>query len=147
VITKLSPLVYPPTARATRTTGDVILILKIQPNGSVTSATVVSGHPLLSQFALENAQRSQFACNGCGEKAHPYRLVYTFELESPSKDTASVNEQAAKIDPQHPFLRISQSDGHVIVVDEPFFTVDLGPDRRRVRSATCLYLWRCGWSQ
>src|SRR5260370_12592821 len=64
VITKLSPLTYPPLARQTGITGSVELKLEVRKDGSVASAAVVSGHPLLRQIALENAEQSQFACNG-----------------------------------------------------------------------------------
>jgi TonB family protein len=142
VVTNLSPLIYPALARQTGTTGNVVLELRIQPNGSVASATLISGHPLLSAAALENAQHSQFVCNDCGEEMHSYRFVYTFELAS--TDKGSEKDKLTSIDPQHPSLRITQSVGQVVVADAPFSTVDMGPDVRKVRSVKCLYLWKCG---
>jgi TonB family protein len=144
VVTKLSPLIYPPLARQTRITGDVQLKLEVRPNGSVASAAVVSGHPLLSQFALENAQQSQFACENCGEDVHSFRLVYTFELSPPGSE--SELGQANTINPEHPGLRITRSEGHVIVADQPVCLCDPAPDHRKVRSLKCLYLWKCGTS-
>jgi protein TonB len=40
---------YPPLARQAGISGDVELKLEIRKDGSVQSATVVSGHPMLTQ--------------------------------------------------------------------------------------------------
>src|SRR5260370_12487812 len=77
--TKLSEPVYPPLARQTRIVGDVQLMLKVRRDGSVESATVVSGHPLLQLPALESARNSKFECRKCDEAAS-IELVYTFPL-------------------------------------------------------------------
>src|SRR5712692_11252304 len=69
---KLSDPTYPRLAQQARITGDVDLMLTIQRDGSVESAVVVSGHPMLQQAALESAQRSQFECKGCGEAVTSY---------------------------------------------------------------------------
>jgi len=143
IITKLSPLIYPPLARQTRVTGDVELKLEIRPNGSVVSATVISGHPLLRQFALENAQQSQFACSECREEVSSYRLVYTFELGPTSYCTDEPNKSSAS--PEQPYPRLTQSQGHVTLVDQPVGTCDPAGTitYSKVRSAKCLYLWKC----
>ena len=47
VLSKLSSPVYPPLARVARISGDVNLALRIRRDGSIESAEVVSGHPLL----------------------------------------------------------------------------------------------------
>jgi hypothetical protein len=143
VITKLSPLIYPPLARQTRVTGDVELKLEVRPDGSVASAVVVSGHPLLRQFALENAQQSQFACRDCREEVSSYRLLYTFELGPTSYCTDEPNKLSAS--PEQPYPRLTQSQGHVTLVDQPVGTCDLAGTitYSKVRSAKCLYLWKC----
>jgi protein TonB len=58
-------LTYPPLARQANITGDVELKLEIRKDGSIQSASVVSGHPMLTQAALNSAQRSHFECRGC----------------------------------------------------------------------------------
>lgn len=143
VITKLFPLTYPPLARQTRITGNVELRLDVRPDGSVASAVAISGHPLLKQQALENAQHSQFACIDCGEEVRPYRLVYTFELGPASYCTDKVEHSSSN--PEQPYPRISQSQGHVTIVDQPWVTCDpAGPiTYSKVRSIKCLYLWKC----
>ena len=65
VLTKLSPPVYPPLARQARITGDVKIAIGIRQDGSIVSAEVISGHPMLKQAALESAQKSIFECRGC----------------------------------------------------------------------------------
>jgi TonB family protein len=67
VLAKLSRPVYPLLARRTWVSGDVNLLLQIRRDGSVESAVIVGGHPLLQQAALESAQQSQFECRGCAE--------------------------------------------------------------------------------
>jgi hypothetical protein len=143
-ITKLAPLIYPPLARVTRIDGDVELKLEVRPDGTAASATAVHGHPLLVPVALENAEQSQFACEKCGEDVRSFRLIYRFELSPP--DRGSEKGQATTINPEHPGLRITYSEGHVTVSDQPICLCDPGPDHRKVRSLKCLYLWRCGTS-
>ena len=143
VITKLFPLTYPPLARQTRIIGNVELRLDVRPDGSVASAVAISGHPLLVQPALENAQRSQFACIDCAEEVRSYRVVYAFELGPTSYCTDKVEVSGSK--PEQPYPRISQSPGHVTIVDQPVATCDPAGTitYSKVRSIKCLYLWKC----
>src|SRR5208283_4615336 len=60
VVNKLFPPVYPPIARQARIAGDVELILVVRRDGNLDSVSVVSGHRLLKQAAMDSAQRSQF---------------------------------------------------------------------------------------
>jgi len=104
----------------------------------------VSGHPLLKQRALENAQQSQFACKDCGtEDVRSYSLVYTFELGPTSYCTNQADKPSTST--EQPYPRITQSQGHVTIVDQPVGTCDLAGTitYSRVRSAKCLYLWKC----
>lgn len=107
VLTKLSPPVYPPLARQARIMGDVKVQVLIRKDGSVASAEVVSGHPMLKQAALESAQKSEFECKACDDRGTSYSLTFTFGF---------------------------QDDGGCRGVTE----------EQPVRSAKCLYLWRCG---
>ena len=50
--------IYPPVARLANVTGDVELKLSVRRAGSVASASVVSGPPLLQQAALISVQQS-----------------------------------------------------------------------------------------
>jgi TonB family protein len=77
-LTELSPPIFPPLARQARIAGDVQIQMKIRKDGSVASAEVVSGHPMLKQAALESARKSKFLCSGCSEEVNSYVLIYTF---------------------------------------------------------------------
>lgn len=140
IITKLAPRIYPPLARQTRITGDVELKLDIKPDGSVASALVMSGHPLLSPFALEKMQQSQFACNDCRATVRSYRLIFTFGLVPSS---CSDIDDKSNISQEQPYPRITQSQGHVTIVDRPVLLCDPAAATYKVRSAKCLYLWKC----
>jgi hypothetical protein len=50
----------------------------IRKDGSVESAEVLTGHPMLKQAALESAQKSTFDCQACKEAVTPYTVTYTF---------------------------------------------------------------------
>ena len=141
-ITKLSPPIYPPLARQARITGDVVVRLEVRPDGSVVSATVISGHPLLIAAALDNAQHSQFLCNDCGEEVHSYRLVYTFEL-NPSNGCADLDDKS-KPSQEQSYPRVTQSPGRVAIVDRPMIICDPS-GYTKVRSIKCLYLWKCAF--
>ena len=80
---RLSPPVYPAIALTAHVQGDVELLLQVRMDGSVESATVVSGPPLLLRASLSSAQQSQFDCLNCVEELTPYRLVYTYRIDSP----------------------------------------------------------------
>jgi hypothetical protein len=77
VMTKLFPPVYPPLARQARIAADVKVELSIRRDGSVASAVLFSGHPMLAPAAIESAKQSQFECNGCAGETK-YVLTYTF---------------------------------------------------------------------
>jgi TonB family protein len=80
VLVNLSPVVYPPLARQARIQGDVKVQLQVRADGSVASAEVISGHPMLKQAALESAQKSQFECHGCADETTSHVLTYTFGI-------------------------------------------------------------------
>jgi TonB family protein len=54
------PLRYPPLARQTRTAGDVRVRVVVNDVGEISEATVVSGHPLLAQAALDTVRSWKF---------------------------------------------------------------------------------------
>ena len=145
VLTKLSQPIYPPLARQTRIVGDVVLILGIRRDGSVESATVVSGHPLLTEAALRSAQQSLFECRKCDDAATSYRLLYTFQLVGPTTCCTGTEGSANNNQPDQVIPRVIQSQSHVTVVDQPVCICDPAADVVKVRSLKCLYLWKCGF--
>ena len=52
---------YPPIARAAHASGTVVVQVTIDENGSVISASAVSGHPLLTQAAVNAARQARFS--------------------------------------------------------------------------------------
>ena len=147
VLTRLTGPSYPPLARQARVTGDVELLFEIKEDGSVQSAMVVSGHPLLKQAALDSAQRSQFECRNCGLGVRSFRMLYSFQL-GPTRYCTGASDSSMS-DQQEPYPRVFQSQNHVTVVDQPVGTCDLAftVTKTKVRSAKCLYLWRCGFAR
>jgi Gram-negative bacterial TonB protein C-terminal len=103
VAIKLLAPTYPPLARAAHVTGDVDLMLGVRQDGSIESATVVSGTPLLSSAALDSAQHAMFDCRNCTQAVNPYRLVYTFQIEDTGACTSTAgNSQPAQRDQTYP---------------------------------------------
>jgi len=143
VLTKLSQPVYPPLARQTRIAGDVVLLLGIREDGTVESAVVDSGHPLLKQAALDSAQRSRFEYRKCSEPVTSYRFVYTFQLVGPTECCKGTERSANDKQAGQSVPRIIQSQNHVTVIDRPVCICDPGAGVVKVRSLKCLYLWRC----
>jgi hypothetical protein len=144
VLSKLLPPIYPPLARAARVSGDVEVALRIRPDGSVESAEVVSGHPLLKVVALDSAQHSIFECHECREPLTLYSILYSFGYTTtqhccqPQENTAAT-EQGAE-----PRTEVTQSHNHITILTEPFCICDPGADVIKVRSMKCLFLWHCG---
>jgi len=145
VLIKLTQPIYPPLARQTRITGDVELTIEVRKDGTVQSAVVVSGHPVLKQAALDSVQQSHFECRNCSDAAVPVQLVYTFQLAG-SESCCTAAEPGVRNDqPDQVFPRVIQSEKHVTVIDRPVCICDPAADVRKVRSWKCLYLWRCGF--
>jgi TonB family protein len=138
-LVKLSNPVYPALARQANITGVVIVEVMVNPDGG-TQATVVSGHPMLKQAALDSALNSRFECPACS-KAAAYRVLYSFSISDPccyagQSAPAVVDERTSETPPDNSTTRVS-------VVAHKVCTCDPAPDRVRVRSTKCLYLWKC----
>lgn len=69
--------VYPPLAATTNTSGEVEIAVRLDADGKVTSAEVVSGHPLLQHAALEAAKRWKFEGADDARKVH---LTFCFRI-------------------------------------------------------------------
>ena len=141
---KLSTPIYPPVARQAHITGDVDLMLAIRQDGTVESATVVSGPPLLRSAALDSAQRTQFECRRCSEATSSYRLVYTFQIEGdcgcdPTVKDSNDNKQDQVYPQITEALHRVTLTVHINCTCDPVSTISR-------RSLKCLYLWRCGHS-
>lgn len=142
VLSKLSEPVYPPLARQARIAGDVALMLAIRRDGSVESAAVVSGHPMLAQAALDSAQQSKFECRGCGKAVTSYALKYTFQFV-PSDPPKDCDRQMTEAQPP---AEVDSPRHQVKVFTRGLWTCDPTTSVTFLlfRSPKCLYLWRCG---
>jgi TonB family protein len=131
---------YPDMARRARIPGNVELSVMVRPDGGVESVTVVSGHPMLNPAAVESAQRTEYECRDCNQLTR-HRMTYKFELGEPVF-CDGIDATGRGIYDQKSYQHVSQSANTVTVFDRPFGTCD--PTFERIRSAKCLYLWRCG---
>jgi len=136
LLTKLFPPSYPPLAKQARIAGDVMVAVRVRPDGSVESASAVSGHAMLGPAAAQSATKSEFECHGCQEVT-PYSLVYTFAHAS--KELLE-KQPAGQVWPDE----VAQSENHVTITSfsPPMIIDDYFPVP--VRSAKCLFLWKCG---
>jgi TonB family protein len=96
VLTKLSPPVYPPLARQARIMGDVKVYVHIRKDGTVESAELFSGHPMLAPTALESARKSQFDCRACSDAVSSYPMTYSFGFFDDGKSREVVTERQAR---------------------------------------------------
>jgi TonB family protein len=143
-LTKLYDPVYPPLARQARITGDVNLTLQVRQDGSIESVQVVSGHPMLKESALDSAKRSEFECHRCSDALTTYSLVYTFGLTAAEKCCEATEDSADTEQSKRSLAGVVQSQDHITILADPACICDPSADVRRVHSAKCLYLWKCG---
>jgi TonB family protein len=143
-LTKLYDPVYPPLARQAHIWGDVNLTLHVRQDGSIESVEVVSGHPMLKEAALDSAKKSEFECHGCSEALAAYSLVYTFGLTTAEKCCEATEGSADTEQSKRSCSGVVQSPNHITILADPACICDPSADVRRVHSAKCLYLWKCG---
>jgi Gram-negative bacterial TonB protein C-terminal len=146
VLILLSNPVYPQLAKQAGVRGDVELKLAVRQDGTVESAEAVGGPAMLIQAALDSAKNSKFDCSSCTHTFTSYRLVYSFQF-GPATICASPGaiDEYVKL-PGYP--QVTHTSNQVIVVDQPRGPLCNGGvilTPRKVRSAKCLYLWRCGY--
>jgi TonB family protein len=132
VLNDVYPPVYPPLARQARIMGDVKILVGVRQDGSVASAEVVSGHPMLKQAALESAQKSTFLCQECKGAVTLFTMTYTFGFRADGGDldcSSPVRLRAAKClglwrcggwrSPPPRKAAVGQSLDHVMILADP----------------------------
>jgi TonB family protein len=135
LIEKLPPAAYPPIARAARVWGEVQISLQIRSDGTVSSAEAVGGPPMLRQAAMDAVKQARFECKNCNSDLIPFTLTYRYEF--------APGVPCSPRDNSYP--RITSSQVTITVQDQPVWLCDPGGSvSKRVRSAKCLYLWKCG---
>jgi hypothetical protein len=142
VLTRLSKPTFSPLARQANVEGEVVVDVIVRQDGS-SEATVVKGHPLLKQAALESVMQSRFECRACSASLS-YTVVYTFKRTSERSccdgmgAPVNVEQEPQSYDQQgRPQARITISAEKICLCD-PSFKVT-----KKVRSLKCLYLWKC----
>jgi len=118
---------YPPLARQTGISGDVRVSVSVRPDGSIESAAIVSGHPLLKVAALDSAQKSQFECRNCSEPATSFSLVYSFQLSEGKcceSEPHPTSDSAPSSKPIQPFIQVTRSEAHITVMAKPICLCD-----------------------
>ncbi|HSS96050.1 MAG TPA: energy transducer TonB [Terriglobales bacterium] len=136
VMVTLSDARYPPLPRTANITGDVEIRLEVLKDGSVKSAAVLSGHPLLTDAALNSAQHSRYECRGCTDEVTSHVFVYSFRVDAPASKDWACKENTTP--------HIAQSGDHITIAMEPRM-VHPYFGNINARSLKCLDLWRCGY--
>jgi hypothetical protein len=141
-IVKLDLPAYLPIAVQAQTAGQVQMELTIGQDGSVTSWEAISGHPILVRAVTDSLPQARFACDGCRQQA--YRYVLTYEFILPEDRFASACAELAKTgkEPAMPPSTLDSST-HVTVRPARAMCLAVDPATPRVRSARCLWLWKC----
>lgn len=81
--TSLPQPAYPAAARAVKAQGQVMVRIEIDTEGNVTSATALSGHPLLRAAAQNAASAAKFKPSADAAKApRSGVLVYSFQIST-----------------------------------------------------------------
>jgi TonB family protein len=140
VVIRLSAPAYPAMAKLARITGTVNLNVTVSPTGSVDSVEVVNGHTLLKNAAVDSAKKSEFECKGC-TRFVVLPLTYNFQLGDTLFCSAIDSRGNAQYEKYVPEIR--QSEGSVTITDRPVAMCDPATRIVKVRSAKCLFLWRC----
>jgi TonB family protein len=119
---KLAPPIYPPLARQAQITGNVRVQIEVYRDGSVASAEMVSGHPMLKQAALDSAKQSHFECVQCENELTQYLLTYTFQIVGTAgKGCCTAGTKAAKRQDEERQRgpQVSQVQNHVTIAVGP----------------------------
>jgi TonB family protein len=90
------PPTYPPVARQARIQGPVVLDVVIGTDGSVSSATVVSGHPLLVQSALDAVKQWKYEPYVLDGRAVEVRTQITVQFALQTNGEPNTAERAAQ---------------------------------------------------
>jgi len=119
--------VYPPIAVSARVSGDVTVVVRVRPDGTVADAELVSGTPLLNEAAVRAAMASHFECRECGGATGSHTITYSFQFDVP---------------PMPPEVGTGSATRIHVTAKSPVIKILFS--YVSVRSAKCLYLWHCG---
>ena len=108
VIAAVAPI-FPPVVVASNTSGSVVMEVKIDPAGEVTSVNIVDGHPLLRRIkSLEStARRWRFTPEAGDKVLRTVRLTFTFRIVpkgTPADELTPVFMPPYQVEVRHPPL-------------------------------------------
>jgi hypothetical protein len=83
----LEPLTYPTVARLSQITGDVTLMLRIEKDGQINSATKISGPDVLSVNAIKEIRGWRYASS---DRASESIVVIHYALKKPYLKSAPI---------------------------------------------------------
>ena len=132
----LSQPAYPTIAAAARIAGEVEVVIQVRSDGSIESAKVISGNPLLSEAALKAAKSSRFECRRCTHATTPYSIVFEFQFDDALKEVAPSERPAGTS---------SQSRVSIVAKTPVVDGIVYANVTRRTRSVKCLWLWTCSF--
>lgn len=119
--------VYHPIAVSAGVSGDVVVVVRVRPDGGLAGMDLVRGIPLLTEACQRAIEASRFECIDCvDEQRHTITYSFGFDLAQKEPETDAQTGSRVQITAASP-------------------VVSHGPVPRPVRSSKCLYLWRCGW--
>ncbi len=90
VVVSAAAPIFPPIAAAARATGEVIVEVKINRAGEVTSAKTQGSHPLLQKACEIAAARWKFAPAGEGVGNRSARLTFVFRITDKEMSEAEI---------------------------------------------------------
>jgi hypothetical protein len=144
---------YPPIAVQAHIIGKVQMEVSIGPDGTVKSWKVVNGHPILARAVTDSLPQARFACDGCTQDAYPYSITYEFVLPEHNFESACAELHRTGKEPVMPPSTIDSSTDSSAPLHSSPAQVTVRPSRAmclvvdpatpRVRSAKCLWLWKC----
>lgn len=134
-IRALDPPHYPPIAIAARVVGGVKLKVTIGDDGKVQTVEVANGPEMLKKSAVESAKGSTFQPLPANQGNQVYALTYVFELQFLNCGEA----------PDASYPRV-KSESNIITISVQSMPICDPAAEIPVRSARCLWLWRCGRS-
>lgn len=132
-IVKLDPPQYPPIAMAARVMGRVELKVTLGQDGRTQTVEALSGPEMLKKAAIESAKSSTFQAQDASQRDQAYELTYVFELHYLNCGEA----------PDTSYPRVT-SDSDVVTISAEAMPICDPAAEIPVRSARCLWLWRCG---
>lgn len=143
VLTELHGATYPRGPQNAAIQGKVQLELHFKPDGTIELLNVVhADHAMLVEAAIKSVRASHFECTNCGGTVPAYSLTFEFRV------LTSDPEQFCKNPDQQPPPELDTSLHKITIFANEVWTCDPSAVIRRtftrVRSAKCLYLWKCG---